>query len=398
MSEARAQIWSGPFFGALFANLILSLLLYLLVTVMALFAVDRFQASDNLAGFASSAFILGAVVARSLSGRFVDEVGRRRTLAISLVVSLVASLLYLVAGDVWTLIVLRLVHGMTYGAGALAVTAAAMDLIPSSRRGEGTGYFSLSNTAGTAIGPSVAVILTESVGFESLFAVCAAVSAVGLALALALHLPERPRAPGTGAGRGRRPHLYDFFEPAVLKFSAVTFVAGVAWAGFATYLNAYALEADLIPAASTFFLVYGAFLVIARLSMGRIQDRFGDHAAMIPALVLYAAGLAMLALPPTSVSLIGSAALLGLGFGSFMPALQSIAVSVTAPTRLAIALSTFFLMLDLGVGVAPLALGALLPLIGYQGMYAGLAVMVSACIGVYWAVHMRRPARPAGGA
>ncbi len=86
-------------------------------------------------------------------------------------------------------------------------------------------------------------------------------------------------------------------------------------------------------AASWFFILYAVTVLISRLFAGRIQDRRGDNAIMYPVLVVFAAGMAMLALEPTTLT-IGIAALLtGLGFGALMPCAQTIAVLAVNPRR-----------------------------------------------------------------
>jgi predicted MFS family arabinose efflux permease len=54
-------------------------------------------------------------------------------------------------------------------------------------------------------------------------------------------------------------------------------------------------------------------------------------------------------------------------------------------------------MLDLGVGVGPVVLGALLPLTGYPGMFGSLGALVLAAVVLYYVAHGRkhRPPRAA---
>ena len=65
-----------------------------LMTFMALYAADRFQANDTAAGFAASSFVVGAGLVHLVIGKYLDFIGRKRTLIISLIVFTVSSLLY----------------------------------------------------------------------------------------------------------------------------------------------------------------------------------------------------------------------------------------------------------------------------------------------------------------
>ncbi|HLS32671.1 MAG TPA: MFS transporter, partial [Brevibacterium sp.] len=75
MTEQR--LWTPTFVIGIIINLFMSSVFYLLMTTMAVYAVERFAASDSGAGLASSGFIIGAVVGRVLAGKFLDVVGRR---------------------------------------------------------------------------------------------------------------------------------------------------------------------------------------------------------------------------------------------------------------------------------------------------------------------------------
>lgn len=135
---APTRIWSKAFVLSFGINFFISIVFYLLMTSMALYAVDRFSVSEATAGFAASSFVLGSLIARLFAGRLLDVMGRRRVLALSLVVFIVMAVAYIPADQVWLLLTLRLLHGMAYGAGNTALTAAVQGLIPPQRRSEGT--------------------------------------------------------------------------------------------------------------------------------------------------------------------------------------------------------------------------------------------------------------------
>ncbi|MCW2130915.1 MFS transporter [Arthrobacter sp. VKM Ac-2550] len=392
------QLWTKDFVLAIAVNLFISMVFYLLMTSMALYAVERFRASDTLAGLASSSFIIGSVMARIFAGWLLDVVGRRRLLLAALLVFVAASLLYIPAGSLPLLLALRIIHGMAFGAGSTAVAASVQALIPPARRSEGTGYFGLSTTLSIALGPFLAVLLSASGSYTGLFLFCAACSVAAFLIALTIRLPELPQRSGRKRGTGRRRiSLAAVLEPDALPVSTVILACGVAYSGFLAFLTSYALEQGIASAASMFFLVYAVAVLVSRLFVGRIHDRRGDNAVIYPALAVFAAGLGLLALEPAVWSIAAAGALSGLGFGTLTPSVQAIAVTEAPEMRLGTATSTFYLMLDLGVGVGPVVLGALLPLTGYQGMFGALCVLVLAAVVLYYVVHgsKHRPPRAA---
>ncbi|KAD3632962.1 MFS transporter [Arthrobacter yangruifuii] len=393
MAGSGSKLWTRGFVLAIITNLFISMVFYLLMTSMALYAVQEFNASDGAAGFASGSFVLGALTARVFAGKFLDFVGRRRLLVISLAVFVAASLLYIPASSLALLLTVRILHGMAFGAASTSISASVMSLIPVHRRGEGTGYFGISTTLATAVGPFLAVYLANSVSYRALFLFAAGCAAVALVLALVLRLPERTPGPEEQKNKWRM-HLTDIIDPSALAIASVMFIAGAAYAGILSFLNSYAQDEGLLLGASLFFVVYACVVLVSRLFVGRIQDRHGDNAVIYPTLVSFAAGLALLAYAPNDAVMAVAGVFVGFGFGALMPCAQAIAVSTAPASRIGLATSTFFILMDAGVGLGPLLLGALLPLTGFHGMYWVLAAVLLASTVLYHFVHGQRNYRP----
>ncbi|WP_220085822.1 MFS transporter, partial [Burkholderia multivorans] len=104
-----------------------------------------------------------------LTGKYLDFIGRRTLLVISMAVFVLASLAYIAADSLVLLIVIRLIHGVAFGAGNTAIMTAIQSIIPASRRGEGTGYFGTATTVSTALGPYLGVVLPQRWDFGVLF-------------------------------------------------------------------------------------------------------------------------------------------------------------------------------------------------------------------------------------
>ena len=140
--EQRGQdkLFSPAFIISWLINFSMYLVFYLSITVMALYAVQRFSASDAAGGFAASSFVVGATIARLFSGYLVDTFGGRRIMLGSLAVIVAACAAYMWAASLPVLIAIRIIHGLTYAFASTAVMAAAQTAIPASRRAEGTGY------------------------------------------------------------------------------------------------------------------------------------------------------------------------------------------------------------------------------------------------------------------
>ncbi len=392
MTDSR--LWTKDFIVGICLNLAMSMVFYLLMTSMAGYAVARFSAGDAAAGFASSGFIVGAVISRILTGKYLDFIGRRKLLVISMAVFVLASVAYLAADTLVLLIVVRLIHGIAFGAGNTAIMTAIQSIIPSARRGEGTGYFGTATTLSTALGPYLGVVLPREFDYPMLFIASALVSVVALVLCFVIRLPEQELSAAQRESKWRL-QLNTLVDPVGLRIGLIMLIAGTAYAAALVFLAGYAEDNGVAGGASLFFVAYAIASLAARLFVGRIQDVLGDNVVIFPVLVLNIAGNVLLAMVPTMTGIILAGVLIGLGFGSLMPCAQAITVKSVDRTRVPVATSSFFLLLDAGSGIGPIILGALMPLTGGSGMFmlcAGLVVL--ATIVYYWVHGRYRGGRP----
>ena len=95
---------------------------------------------------------------------------------------------YLGATSIFILLVLRFIHGFSFGLAASGTIAA--DVIPEDRRGEGMGYYSTFTSFAMVIGPFVGLSTMELVGFNSMFIICAIVAGLSVGIANFINFSE----------------------------------------------------------------------------------------------------------------------------------------------------------------------------------------------------------------
>jgi len=384
----KDPLFTKDFLLAIIINLLLATVFFILITGLAVYAAEEFAAGETAAGFAASAFVVGALGARIFAGKYVNFLGRRRTVLVCLIVYVLAGLAYLWVDSYAMLIALRAVHGISFGFGQTALNAGVFAMIPASRRGEGAGYYLLANSLPPAIGPLAAIQLTQRYDFWAMFLAVTLVSVIGLVFSLFLRLPEdNPWRTTLREKLTLRPR--DIIEPRAFKISLVAMLLGIGFASVMTFLNGYARSLNMVDAASLFFVIYAGAVLVSRLFMGRIQDRYGDNWAVYPAVIFYIIAMVLLAWAPNQGVLLAAGVLAGFGFGSLLPVLQAIIASDLPAHRTSIGISTFFIMLDAGFGFSPLLLGPLVSFADYRFMYAACAGVVVVSLVLYWLVHGR---------
>ncbi|MNP41424.1 major facilitator superfamily transporter [compost metagenome] len=127
-----------------------------------------------------------------------------------------------------------------------------------------------------------------------------------------------------------------------------------------------------------FFLFNAITIVIIRPISGRLFDRRGHAAVLIPAGILVVASMVILSFTTSMSMLITSALLYGLGFGAIQPTLQAWMLRSSTPEQYGTANSLFYNATDLGVAVGAIILGAISSATNYAVMYrysAGFMVL-----------------------
>src|SRR5690625_3498334 len=84
------------------------------------------------------------------------------------------------------------------------------------------------------------------------------------------------------------------------------------------------------------------------------------------------------------------AVFIGLGYGNFQSCSQALAIKLTPLNRMGLANSTYFIFLDIALGLGPLVLGLLISIIGFRGMYLSLAGVIVGSLFVYYALHGKK--------
>lgn len=369
------KLWTKDFINISIINFILMLAMYLLMVTMAPFAVEQYGASTSMAGLVSGIFIIGTLIARIFSGGLIGKIGSKRMLFIGLIVSSIATAFYFGSTNMPLLLANRLFHGIGLGIASTATGTMIAQAIPASRRGEGIGYFSMSTVLATAIGPFFGIFMSQHYPFKMLFVLCLVLSIATLAMYFFVNETVKVSTGRKGEAT-KRMSLSGFIEGKALPISIITLFAALAYSGVLSFISFYAKEIKLVETASFFFLVYALVVLVSRPFSGKLLDVKGAKFIVIPSLVFFAIGMIVLSQAHSGIMLLLAGAILGLGYGNFQSCAQAVALKGVSVERIGIATSTFYIFLDSGLGFGPYFLGAVVPRLGYRGMYEVLTIVI----------------------
>lgn len=391
----KQPLWTKDFLLFIGSNFFVSLNFYILMTTMTLYSIQQFAASESIAGLTSSIFVIGALLARLIAGGTVEKVGRKKMLYMGLILFLVATAFYFISSSLIILFIVRIVHGVAFGLATTALNTAVMDSLPLERRGEGTGYYSLSSTAATAIGPFLGIWLMNNYDMNAIFTFALVVTAFALLFALIATIKEAnlTQEERKAIPVSLKPDRLFAFE--VLPIAGLTVLMGICYSSIMSFINVYAIEINLVTAASYFFIVYAVFLFMSRPIAGKILDSKGDNIVVLPSIVFFSISLFFMSIADSTFLLLVAAAFAAVGFGTYMSSAQVIASKLAPSNKIGLAVSTFYIGLDSGIGIGPFLLGFIIPITGYQTMYLSLSVFVLCLTVVYYVIHGRKAAKKA---
>jgi MFS family permease len=309
-------------------------------------------------------YVVGNLAALMIFGRMSDQVGRRRTAIIAIVIAIVGALVFLFAHGVASLYIARVLSGLAIGIGAGTGTAWLAELIAEQDRSRATVVATVANFAGLGLGAFIAGLLAEYVAFplRTPFVVYLA-GLLGVATALAFaretinrplaafaQLSMRPRAGVPSAIRAR------FVAPAVTGFGAMALVA------FFAALSPSVLAGDLHvtshAAAGAIFLELAAAVALVIALTRSLSSRavmLWSLGLMLPSLALLVTAqfIGSLAVMIAATAICGIAA--GLGYRGSLQVVNQIAPD----DRRAEVVSAYFVCCFLGNALPVIGIGVL---------------------------------------
>lgn len=378
----KEKLFNTGFITITTINFIVFLIYYCFVVITAKFATSELGASPAQAGFAAGIYIIGTLIARLYIGKKLELIGRKQMLRFGAIIYLITTIAYLISTNIIILDTVRFLNGFAYGTISTAANAIVTAYIPKSRNGEGINYYGLSTSLAAAIGPFIGILLLPIVGFKSVI-ILAIVLSVLVTVACYLFPVQNIELTDDHKKLLNSWSLNTFIEYKVLFISIVAFLIGLSYSSVLGFLSIYADNLGLSTAGAFFFVVYALIITLTRPFAGQIFDAKGENAVMYPSFIFLAIGLLTLSYTTTSFMLLLSGALIGLGYGTFMSNGQAVCLKLVESSKVSIALSTYFIGLDLGLGFGPYALGTVHSFLSYSGIYVLCAVLTVAVAILY---------------
>lgn len=340
----------------------------LLLPTLPLYLSDLNYSNLEL-GTVLGAFALGVLMLRPVAGLVTDRKSRKLSLLIGLTIFAIAPPLYLVSESFSYLLCIRFFHGI----GITFFTTASPTLIshiaPEHRRGEILGHMSIGSTLSMATGPWFGVEVFTRYGMVHVLIFSTLVGLIGLLLTLFIREPAIHRT-SSSTGSYRKIIL----NRVVVVSSLLALIEALIYGGVFTFLPLL-LKNESGMNAGIFFMVSAVVIIVCRLSVSHLSDRYGRGPMSFYPFLVVVAAVVMIAGSYSLNVLLAAAVLYGIGSAICLPTLTALLADNSDPQERGSVYSFFYGAFDLGVLMAGISLGYMADLFGLRAMFLRTALL-----------------------
>lgn len=364
--ETKEKLWNSEYRKAMCGNFLMFFSFYLLTPLLPIYLDAEFQADKDMIGLVLSGYIVAALLVRPFSGFIVDTFDRKKVLMLCFFFFFICFTGYIGAGTLLMFAIVRTLHGLPFGATTVANSTVAIDVLASSRRNEGIGYYGLSNNIAMAIAPSVGIYIYQVTGnFQILFWISLIVAMLGFMCATTIKLRKREPLPN-------KPHLSmdHFFLTRAWLMAINILLFGLCWGVMSNYVAIYGQEVlNITDGTGMFFTLLSMGLVVSRLYGAKSlrEGKLSENA--LQGAITSVAGYTLFAFAPGAWAYYVSAMLIGLGNGRMYPAFLNMFIAVARNDQRGTANSSILTSWDVGMGLGILSGGMIIEYVGYSATF-----------------------------
>ena len=387
MNTAPSPLWTKSFVLCLANNLFLFIFYFAQTTILPIYILNELGGNLTQAGLAMTLFMVSAIAVRPFSGLIIEKFGVRKTLIVSEVFFSLFSLAYLLADQLTLLFIIRFLHGIWFSILTTVCVPVVNQFIPEQRKGEGMGYFVMSVNLGIVLGPLLGLSLIEYWSYFEVSTLLIALVFIGFGFCFLIPVKEPEKF--AGHSNQKSIALTDLVEKKVLPIAVLAMLISFSYASIMSFIAPFAESKNLMAYAGLFFVVFAISMMSLRPITGKIYDRKGPQYVIYPALVAFSLGLFLLSQIQTLWGFMLAAVMVGVGFGSVQPCMQTLAIQRAPKHRIGYATSTFYTFYDLGIAIGSLLIGAIIAAYSYQFAFILCSLLTLSTI-VYFKLAIQR--------
>ena len=334
----------------------------------------------GLAGRVSAVQGLAGLVALPFIGYLLDRFGRRRFMIGGIALGTLCSVAFLFIDDIGpALYVVRVFQGIAFTSAFTGAQTLALLFAPVERRAEAIAWFGISTILTHAISPAIGEEIVLRYGFHTMFAVGAVLGVA--AFAISCFVPRPPpfvmhtRSQEIDRREARR---------AVGTATFAMLCYGVGFGATQTFVPLLMTHFE-IGRVGPFFTAWSLTAVGVRAGLGRVSDRIGRRAVLVPAMLALTLAVGLLSVVRSLPLVVVIGAIFGAGHGMLYPTMNAWVADWSSPKNIGRTQSLFSGSYSLGISSCAFFFGTIVERYGYPTMFSvasavsviGLAVFLT---------------------
>jgi len=368
-SESSQSLWSRDFvINLLVAHLLLAGFFSLFMVVPGF--IDKLGGKEWEIGVIIATFGLAGVIFRPMAGKWILKSGPKRVIMFGILIFVGTTVLYIPLPSEWWIVPVRMAQGVGLAIAPVATSTVVANLAPESRRGEGMSYMGNSISIAQLYAPPIGFFIADSFSFSLAFIVASAVALVSFFVCLTMS-DSRTRMPITPQNENEMSEA-PFISRAAIFPTLIFLTYAFTMAPVSTFLPMLSDVRELSVNPGFYFTILSGMTMLTTLLSGRIADKFGRSAVIIPGLTLVSIAMFMLSGSFTSAMFFGAAFFHGVGYGLIYPGINSLVIDRVPANERGSAIGTLQQAWDIGASGGNFIVG---PIIGALGVGSAFVVV-----------------------
>lgn len=385
--EEYPKIFNSNYTKVWLANFMIYFSFYFVTPLLPLYLRDVFHADKAMIGLVLSGYSVAALAIRIFSGYIVDRFSRKKVLLVSYACFALFFCGYYITGSIALFTLIRTLHGAPFGLTTVSSSTVAIDVLHPLRRGEGIGYWGLSNNFAMAIGPTLGLYAYNHFqNYNLLFTVSLIFASLGFFINLFVECRYRPPVMDK-----KKISLDRFVLIKAWSQGICVALIALAYGILSTYVAIYSQDVlDITTGTGTFFMLFAIGLILSRVVGVRSLGKGHIVRNATYGVIVAAIGYIIFASWQNLYGYYLSAIVMGFGQGSFYPAMQTMFLNMAPHEQRGTANSTILTSWDLGIGLGIIGGGYVAEHCGGYNSAFLLSVIVSSLSVLFFLLYAKR--------
>ncbi|MGL5436769.1 MAG: MFS transporter [Lachnospiraceae bacterium] len=370
--EEPTNVWNKVFISVFIANMLMFLGQQMMNTLVAKYA-SHLGAAPAMIGFISSSFAYTALLFKLFAAPAIDTYNKKYVLTGALLVMAVAFLGYSMSSNTSMLLASRLLQGAGQAFTATCCLALASDALPPLKMGQGIAYFSLAQAICQSIGPTIALTLSRTIGYQATFGIGAAIMLLAACTAMQIKTKFQRT-------KQYRISLNNLIAVEALIPAVLAFFLAMANYNINSFLVIFAEEQGAGEHIGYFFTVYAVTMLFSRPIVGKMADKYGFVRVLLPAMGCFALAFLLISYSTNIWMFLAAGFVSAFGYGACHPAVQALCMKCVPRIKRGAGSTTNYIGQDLGNLAGPTMAGMFAGRMGYAAMWRLMMLPVFAAM------------------